>query len=603
MPRGIRMQATTAVRSLLFSGLFLLSSVLNADNCFITARPASEAAPAVFTWNGEERLYVYCTQDIINGSGVYPVDTIHCYSTTDMFHWRDEGVCLYEKAISWTDHSTHKLWAAHVARIDKIMVRVSRKDTVNGIVRDTIVDTLKDTTIFRLVASEDSSDFYTRVFSAISPTPTGLFTAGPPLPGMAKDVIDPFIFIDPRDTPSVWMSYRHQDTRSLGFVRMDIGATAILGNIDSTRVNIGSGAPSGYMEGSSIIKHNGYYFLVYSLALGSENEMIAYSTSRSYTGPWTYRGKMFPSNNSPSEYTIHAGVCEFKGQWYLFYHNVTFGGSIFGVCRSPGVEYLYFADDSTIDTGRLSKTNRGVGVPHAGSDTIQADRGVVTGARVKAIPYSSSGTEKTGWYIDSVNDGATVQYDSVDFTPAAGNRIGTVFARIASNDSAGAVGLHLDSAAGLLLGTIPADTTGGLAKWKTTDSIPLLVSPPAGVHNLVLVLKTPAPKSYTVNWIGFGEIPEDAVLDRKIAAGMSRCTLQRIARNRFNLLGLGDAKTARIRIFNCAGREIPGVALVRRLDAHAAAVTLLPGRLSTGVYIVSIADRDRNYGMRMQMYP
>ena len=578
------MQTTTAVRSLLFSGLFLFPPVLNGDNCFITARPASEVAPAVFTLNGEERLYVYCTQDIINGSGVYPVDTIHCYSTTDMFHWRDEGVCLSERDVPWAVQATHKLWAAHVAQFN---CHVSR---------DSIV------ILYRLAAAEDSSDGYFHIFTAMSSTPAGPFTAGPPLPGMVKDVIDPFIFIDQENTTlSVWMSYRHQDTRSLGLVRMDDSASSITGDINKALVNVGPGAPSGYMEGSCMIKRGDYYFLFYSLAPGSGNEMIAYSTSKTRDGPWTYRGKVMSPN--PSEYTIHPGVCEFKGRWYLFYHNVTFGGSLFGTCRSPGVEYLYFANDSTVDTGGLSKTNRGVGVPRAGSDTIQADRGVVTGARVKAIPYSSSGTEQTGWYIDSINDGATVQYDSVDFTPAAGNRIGTVFARIASNDSAGAVGLHLDSAAGLLLGTIPVDTTGSLAKWKTTDSIPLIASPPAGVHNLVLVLKTSAPKSYTLNWIGFGEIPEDAVLDRKIAAGRSRCTLQRIGRDRFNLLGLEDAKTARIRIFNLTGREIPGVALARRLDAHAAAVTLLPGRLSTGVYIVSIADRNRNYGMRMQIYP
>jgi arabinoxylan arabinofuranohydrolase len=586
------MHITTSVRSLILSGLFLLPPVLNADNCFITARPASEVAPVVFTWNNEERLYVYCTQDIINGSGVYPVDTIHCYSTTDMFHWQDEGVCISEREVPWAAQATHKLWAAHVARFG-IKILVPEKDSTG---KDILAP--KDTVIYRLAAAEDSSDGYFRIFSAMSYTPTGPFIAGPPIPGMVRGVIDPFIFVDPTDT-SVWMSYRHQDMQSLGFVRMDDSASSITGDINNALVDIGSGAPSGYLEGSCMVKRGDYYFLVYSLAPGSGNEMVAYSTSRNRYGPWAYRGRILPSN--PSEYTIHAGICEFKNQWYLFYHNTTFGGSIFGAGRCAGVEYLYFANDSTIDTTRLSKTNRGVGIPRAGSDTIQVDRGVVTGAIIKTFP----GTEKTGWYLDSFGSAAKVRYDSVNFATDSGKKIGTVFARIAGKDTsgAGAIEIHLDSATGMLLGTVPIDTAGSLAQWTTTDSIPLITPPPAGIRNIVLVFRASTPHAYYVNWIGFGEIPEDAIRNTGRYAARSHFNYRWINKAQLNLYGLEHASTARIRIFNLAGREMTGMALSQRLDAHTVAVTLSPGRLSSGVYIVSIADRNRNYGMRMQLCP
>jgi hypothetical protein len=155
----------------------------------------------------------------------------------------------------------------------------------------------------------------------------------------------------------------------------------------------------------------------------------------------------------------------------------------------------------------------------------------------------------------------------------------------------------------MLLGTVPIDTAGSLAQWTTTDSIPLITPPPAGIRNIVLVFRASTPHAYYVNWIGFGEIPEDAIRNTGRYAARSHFNYRWINKAQLNLYGLEHASTARIRIFNLAGREMTGMALSQRLDAHTVAVTLSPGRLSSGVYIVSIADRNRNYGMRMQLCP
>ena len=111
---------------------------------------------------------------------------------------------------------------------------------------------------------------------------------------------------------------------------MNDSGTAVTGSIANDIVNTGSATGSGYKEGSWMWKRNGIYFLVFARVPGSGNEIIAYSTAHSATGPWTYRGQLLGQNNSPSEFTIHSGACFFKGQWYLFWHNVSFGGSIFG---------------------------------------------------------------------------------------------------------------------------------------------------------------------------------------------------------------------------------------------------------------------------------
>jgi hypothetical protein len=76
---------------------------------------------------------------------------------------------------------------------------------------------------------------------------------------------------------------------------------------------------------------------------GSEN--ISYSTSKSPTGPWEFGGIILSPNNC---YTIHPGVCDFKGHSYLFYHNNMLDkGSSFH--RSVCLEEFKYNDDGSID--------------------------------------------------------------------------------------------------------------------------------------------------------------------------------------------------------------------------------------------------------------
>lgn len=77
--------------------LILLSrwTIVSADNFFITTHPTSDPAPSVFTYNGENRVYVYTTQDkIMTPEKSYPIDTIHCYSSDDMFCYMQQNRLL-----------------------------------------------------------------------------------------------------------------------------------------------------------------------------------------------------------------------------------------------------------------------------------------------------------------------------------------------------------------------------------------------------------------------------------------------------------------------------------------------------------------------------
>lgn len=554
--------------------ILLVSLSARADNCFITAHPTSDPAPSVFTYNGVEKVYFYCTQDkIATGNGDYPIDTVHCYSSTDMYHWTDEGVSLDEKSVSWAKTNVDKLWAPHV-------VYLKGK--------------------YRLIVPETSTDGSFYNFVATCANPIGPYVAGQPLPGSVANVIDPFIFIDPTD-PTVWLSYRHQDGKSIGFVQMNDSATKVTGNINNAVVNVGSGAPSGYKEGSWMWKHGNYYFLVFAGVPGSGNEIIGYSTASNRAGPWTYRGQLFGQNNSPSEFTIHSGACEFKGQWYIFYHNVTFGGAIFGTERCSGIEYISYLNDSTLYTpssAGIPKTNRGVGIPSACNDTLQVDRGVITGASSVSIPYNANSTEKTGWYIGSITNNANVRYDSVNFTPTAGNKIGTVAARVSSTNATSTIEVRLGSATGSLIGTIAVPSTGNLNTWATTPSTTLVADPPNGNQNLVLVFKTSANNALQVNWVKFGQVPVSSIRVGNVFIDQSGLNCQRITKNRFKVYCRESASFARANVFTMTGRELAGAAQVEIAGLNSFTVNLDKNALSQGAYILNLWNQNRTRTIR-----
>ena len=529
-----------------------------ADNCFITAHPTSDPAPSVFTYNGVTKVYFYCTQDKIGVSGSYPIDTIHCYSSTDMFHWKDEGTALDEKSVPWARQGFHQLWAPHVVF-------------------------LKGRYCMYVPETASDGKFYN--FLATSNNPVGPFTPAPTyITGLGSGVIDPFCFIEPSDS-SVWLSYRDGNNSDISYMRMNDSGTASVG----TKTIVNTGAGVGYKEGSWMWKLNSIYYLVFAFQPNnSGDEIIAYSTASSAQGPWTYHGEINARN--ANEFTNHSGSCFFNNRWYFFCHNITFGGSLFGSERCSDIEYMTI-NGTTIP--EIPKTNRGVGVPSAYGDSLQVDRGVITGATSVAIPYNAGGTEKTGWYIGSITTNASVQYDSVDFTPTAGNKIGTVIARVSSGSATSTIEVHIGSASGTLLGTISVPRTGGLTAWTTTTASTLAATPPAGHQNLVLVFKCAASNTFQINWVQFGQVPATSIKIGGVYIGQFGFEFQRIDKHTFTIDCANEASQARIHMFNVTGREIAHAASKISSVNNRVIIDLDARHFAPGPYILSIKNHNR----------
>ena len=75
-----------------------------------------------------------------------------------------------------------------------------------------------------------------------------------------------------------------------------------------------------FFEASSPRKINGTYYLIYSPRKGSR---LAYATSDSPAGPFTYRGYIVDNSQDYPGGNDHGSLACINGQWYIFYHRMT----------------------------------------------------------------------------------------------------------------------------------------------------------------------------------------------------------------------------------------------------------------------------------------
>ena len=77
-----------------------------------------------------------------------------------------------------------------------------------------------------------------------------------------------------------------------------------------------------YFEGPWMHKYNGKYYLSYSTGT---THYLVYATSDSPAGPFTYGGRIM---EPVLGWTTHHSIVEYKGKWYLFYHDCELSNGI-----------------------------------------------------------------------------------------------------------------------------------------------------------------------------------------------------------------------------------------------------------------------------------
>lgn len=98
-----------------------------------------------------------------------------------------------------------------------------------------------------------------------------------------------------------------------------------------------------YFEGPWMHKYNGYYYLSYSTGT---THYLVYAISKNPKGPFVFKGRIL---NPVIGWTTHHSIVEFRGKWYLFYHDSSLSG---GASNKRCVKYteLHYNADGTIRT-------------------------------------------------------------------------------------------------------------------------------------------------------------------------------------------------------------------------------------------------------------
>jgi arabinoxylan arabinofuranohydrolase len=232
-----------------------------------------------------------------------------------------------------------------------------------------------------------------------------------------------------------------------------------------------------YDEAPWIYKRGSLYYLVY--AGGPISEHIAYATSPSATGPWTYQGVVTTAQGG--DFTNHPGIVDFAGGTYFVYHNGALPGGG-GYHRSVAIEKLTYNSDGT--TPPLTMSTAGVSAVGTLNPfvTVEAET-IAWETGVETAPCSEGSMAVT-----SINNGDTIKVRSVSFASGA-----TGFeARVAASIAGGSIELYLDSLSGTKIGSCPVTATGGPATCAVTGA--------AGTHDVFLKFTGGAGDLFTFNW-------------------------------------------------------------------------------------------------------
>lgn len=426
-----------------------------ADNPIVQHVYTADPAPLVH--NG--RVYLYTGHDEDGSTSSFVMNDWRVWSSADMVNWTDHGSPLSLNTFSWAGANA---WAGQAVE--------------------------RDGKFYWYVPVSVRATGQFGIGVAVSDSPTGPFRDALGHPLVENSEIDPTVFIDDDG-----QAYLYWGNPNLWYVKLNADMTSYAGSpvrIPLTTEGFGSRTdnpdrPTLYEEAPWVYKRNGLYYMVYAAKCCSE--FIAYSTAPSPTGPWTYRGTVMPAQGN--SFTNHAGIVDFQGNSYFFYHNGALPGGG-GFTRSVAVEKFSYNADGTIPTINMTTA----GAPQAGTldpYVRQEAEAIAWGGGIETEPSSEGGMN-----ISWIENGDYIKVKGVAF----GTGAGSFTARVASNTSGGRVELHLDSVTGPTAGTCTVSGTGG---WQTWSTVSCPVTGATGTHDLYLRFAGGSGYLFNLNWWQF----------------------------------------------------------------------------------------------------
>ena len=416
-----------------------------AQNPIVQTNYTADPAPLVY----DGKVYLYTSHDE-DDSTWFTMNDWRLYTTEDMVNWTDHGTVLSYKEFDWAQRNA---WApVTVERAGKfyMYVPITDRNGKNGI------------------------------GVAVADSPYGPFIdpLGKPLIQERQADIDPAVFIDDDG-----QAYLFWGNPVCYYVKLKEDMITVEGEIQQIPNTIeafgkregepNERRPTTYEEGPWVYKRDGLYYLIF--AAGPLPEHLGYATSKNITGPYTYQGKVMPTQGGA--FTNHPGVIDYKGKTYLFYHNAALpGGS--GFTRSVAVEELKFDKAGNIPELQMTEgITKSVQVLNPfvknEAETIAWSEGV-----------KAHENERVGVFVTAMKNDAYSKVRDVDFRKAGATRF---TARVGTtHNSDVSMEVHLDSKDGPLVTSFKVPMTGGDDRWALVSKE---VEKVTGVHDLYFVFK------------------------------------------------------------------------------------------------------------------
>ena len=196
---------------------------------------------------------------------------------------------------------------------------------------------------------------------AVADAPGGPFTAAQPLVGADMDGIDPSVFVDDDGQAYYfWGQFRLKGAK--------LNEDMVSLDLSSINEGILTETEHGFHEGSSIRKHNGKYYMIYTDISRGRATCMSYAVADAPMGPYK-RGGVIVDNTycDPASWNNHGSILEYKGQWYIFYHRSSQNSN---TSRRVCVEKIHFNEDGSIDEVRM--TSQGASDPICAVQWIDA---------------------------------------------------------------------------------------------------------------------------------------------------------------------------------------------------------------------------------------
>ncbi len=211
-------------------------------------------------------------------------------------------------------------------------------------------------------------------------------------------------------------------------------------------------------DGGFLHKRNGIYYL--------NGHGCDYSTATNIYGPYTYRGKFYPT------WIDHPTIFNWNNQTYCAY-GVGDGDSFF---RKTNITYIHYkANGDIVADAVVAKSFIGVG-QYDCSNKIQAEWYFAASDGLKKQEIAS------GFVVGNIANDASLSYPRV--LNVAANASFSV--NISSTTSTGIIEVRQDNSSGTLLGTLNVPNTGSFTSYQTVST---KLTCTEGLKNICLVFK------------------------------------------------------------------------------------------------------------------